>query len=124
MWRRGEEDVWEARGSWPGLERAPAAPDDRLCELAPDVVAALALDLVADDALAAIGFRHARHPRDAGEGFRGVGAEGIDLHVHRGRAAETIDEVGRRVDRHDLPLGDDDHALARLRHFRQNMRAH
>ena len=54
---------------------------------------------------------------------RGVRAAGVDLHVHRLRAAQPRGQVVGRVDRDDAALVDDDDALAGLRDLGQDVRA-
>ena len=46
------------------FEQAPAAADHRLRQIAPHVATALAADLVADDAVAAVGFGDPGHAGD------------------------------------------------------------
>ena len=83
----------------------------------------LALDFVADDAVAAIGFGDARDAGDALERRGRVGAGRVDLHVHRFRAAQPGREVVGRVDGDDASLVDDDDALAGLRDLGEDVRA-
>ena len=72
---------------------------------------------------ALIGNRDPRDARNGGQRGRGVGARRIDLHIHRRGALEAGGQVVGRVHRHDASLVDDDDALARLRDFRQDVRA-
>src|SRR6476659_58752 len=69
-----EEDILEADAHRPQLEQAPAAADHGARELATDVAALFAVDLVADHAVVAIRFHDARDARQPGEGDAGVRA--------------------------------------------------
>src|SRR5215470_7863737 len=79
--RERQEDLLEAHAHRPELEKVPPAADDGAGELAADVVPLLAFNLVADDAVAVIGFRDAGDSRDARERSRDVGSVPVDLHV-------------------------------------------
>src|SRR5581483_8790631 len=121
--RQRQEDLFEAHAHRPQLQQPPAAADDAARELAPDVLAALALDFVADRRAVTIRFGDARHAGHPAQRRYRVAAGRIDLDVHRFRSAQPRRQVLRRVDGDDLPLVDDDDALARLADFRQDVRA-
>src|SRR5713101_8168448 len=121
--RERQEDLLQAQPHGPQLEQPPVAHDDGASEVAADVPVALGLDFVADDAVVAIDFCDAGDPRHALEPRRGIGAGRMDLHVHCLRAPQPRDEVGRRVDGHDLALVDDPDALAGLRDLREDVGA-
>ncbi len=86
-------------------------------------MAARAVDFVPDDAVAAVGLDHARDTGDAAERGTDIGPVCIELDVHRLGTAQPGREVVGRIDRHDPSLVDDDHTVAGLRHFGQDVRA-
>src|SRR5688572_28896258 len=61
--RQAEEDFVEAHPRWPKHKEAPVVLDHRAREIAPDVAAAVAADLVRHDALMRFGDCVIQHPR-------------------------------------------------------------
>src|SRR5438093_2043445 len=71
--REREEDLLEAHAHRPQLEQSPSVADHRPRQVAAHVAPVLALDLVPDEAVAAVGLGHARDARDVLEGaWRGA----------------------------------------------------
>src|SRR5260370_15108188 len=63
--RQRQEDLLEAQAHRSQLEQPPPAGHDRPREIAAHVMSLLALDLVADDPVAAVRFRHPTHAGDS-----------------------------------------------------------
>ena len=97
--------------------------DDRAGQIAADVASLLAVDFVAGRAVVRFGDRHVITPGTDCRTRRHVLARRVDLHVHRFRAAQPRGEVGRRVDGDHAAFVDDDHPVAGLRDFGQDVRA-
>src|SRR5262245_51918139 len=79
--REREEYLFKAHAHRPELEQPPAARHDRPRQLAADVLAVLAVDFEADNAVALIGRLDAGHAGHLAQHRPGVAAAGVHLDV-------------------------------------------